>query len=336
MKKFISLVLTLCLIFSAMGCNLNGTGEQIAEKNGIYPFGITDQAGREVIIEKKPEKIVSGYYISTSALIALRLEDKIVGVEAKADKRPIYKLSAPEIIELPSVGTAKEFDIEGCVALEPDLVILPLKLKNAAESLEDLGITVLLVDPENQTKLEDMINIISDVTETKDSAQKLISFISDQKDLLSNIKGEKPRVYLAGNSSFLSTCGKEMYQSDMIALAGGKNVSDEIDDTYWVDISYEQFLLWDPDYIILASDALYSVEDILNDKTLSDCRAVKNGKVFKMPGNIEAWDSPLPAGILGSVWLASVLHGDEMPEDKSEKIIKSFYEEFYGFAYVEE
>lgn len=336
MKRIFSIVLFLCLLISFAGCNFVKAAEHIKTEDGIYPLNITDQAGREIVIEKRPEKIVSGYYISTSALIALGLEENIVGVEAKADKRPIYRLSAPEIIELPGVGTAKEFDIEGCAALDPDLVILPIKLRNAEESLKNLGITVLFVDPEDQTKLEDMINIISKVTGTENSAQKLLSFINAQKDILSEIKTEKPTVYLAGNSSFLSTCGSGMYQSGMIALAGGKNVSDEIYDNYWADISYEQFLLWDPDYIILASDASYSVEDVLNDKTLYDCKAVKNGKVFKMPGNAEAWDSPLPSGILGSVWLASILHGDEISKDECEKIIKSFYEEFYGFTYVAE
>ena len=48
-----------------------------------------------------------------------------------------------------------------------------------------------------------------------------------------------------------------MYQSDMIRLAGGKNVAAEIKDTYWAEIDYEQLLTWDPTYIILASNAVY-------------------------------------------------------------------------------
>ena len=63
-----------------------------------------------------------------------------------ASKRPIYSLSAPELIELPNVGSAKEFNLEGCIALKPDLVILPKKLKEAAATLSELGITVLLVE----------------------------------------------------------------------------------------------------------------------------------------------------------------------------------------------
>ena len=47
-----------------------------------YPVTLTDQAGREVTIENKPEHIVSGYYISTSACIALGLSDRMAAVEA--------------------------------------------------------------------------------------------------------------------------------------------------------------------------------------------------------------------------------------------------------------
>src|SRR5699024_3386088 len=105
-----------------------------------YPLTLTDQAGREVTLEAEPGTPVSGYYISTSLLIALGLEDQLVGIEAKADSRPIYARSAPQLLDLPSVGTAKELDLEGCLALEPDLVILPLKLQDSADTLAEMGV----------------------------------------------------------------------------------------------------------------------------------------------------------------------------------------------------
>ena len=113
----------------------------------VYPVTLTDQAGREVTIEEEPAKLVSGYYISTSLLIALGLEDRLVGIEAKADTRPVYQLSAPELLELPSVGTAKEFDLEGCAALEPDLVLIGWGMNDGTwhESPDLLGENILKI-----------------------------------------------------------------------------------------------------------------------------------------------------------------------------------------------
>lgn len=298
----------------------------------VYPVTVTDQAGREVTIEKEPSSIVSGYYISSSLLIALGLKDKVVGIEAKADKRPIYKLAAPEMTELPNVGTAKEFNLEACAALSPDLVILSMKLKDAAQSLTDLGITVLLVNPESQDLLTEMINTIATATNTNSEAAKLLAYIDSQKAILTSaLSGVEPEsVYLAGNSSFLSTAGPSMYQSSIIELAGGKNAADSITDTYWAEISYEQLLAWDPSYIIIASDAEYTIDDVMNDPNLAECTAVKNSHVYAIPGDVEALDSPVPAGILASVWLAGILHPDQVPTDTYTTEMTNYYETFYG------
>ena len=332
MKKILSLLLCLALLLS-----LTAVASAENVENTQYPVTLTDQAGREVTIQEEPQRIVSGYYISTSALIALGLQDKLVGIEAKAAKRPIYQRSAPQLIDLPNVGTAKEFDLEGCAALEPELVILPLKLKDAAKTLEDLGFPVLLVNPEDQAQLEEMISLIAAATNTQSSAQALLDFTAAQEALLEKtLEGTRtPSVYLAGNSALLSTAGDAMYQSDMIRLAGGVNAAAELTDTYWVEISYEQLLAWDPDYILLASDAGYTVEDVLADPNLADCAAVKNGNVFKMPGKAEAWDSPVPSGILGAVWLANLLHPEAFTEEDCAEVIDEYYETFYGFTYSE-
>ena len=341
MKKILSMLLCLAMLLPLSACGKNGSKEETVTESAssvaYYPVTVTDQAGREVTIEEEPQRLVSGYYISTSALIALDLDEKLVGIEAKADRRAIYRLSAPELIDLPDVGTAKEFDLEGCAALEPDLVILPVKLESAAETLEDMGIPVLLVNPENQEMLESMISLIAAATDTEDNAQALLDFSAAQEAMLTKTLAdeETPSVYLAGNSSLLSTAGDAMYQSDLIRLAGGVNAASEITDTYWAEISYEQLLTWNPEYIILASDADYTVDDVMADANLANCTAVVDGNVYQMPNRAEAWDSPVPGGILGAVWLANVLHPDVMTEADCSTLIEEYYENFYGFTYSE-
>lgn len=313
------------------------TPETAAAVQTSYPVTVIDQAGRTVVIESEPQRLVSSYYISTSLLIALGLEDRLVGVENQPEKRPIYALSAPELLDLPPVGTAKQLDLEGCAALEPDLVILPLKLSDTAPSLEELGITVLYVNPEDQRLLDQAITLVGTATNTMDRASSLLDFTQAQENRLGTALAgvEKPRVYLGGNSDFLNTAGAAMYQSDLIDMAGGTNVAAGITDTYWAQTSYEQILAWDPEYIILASDATYTVEDVLGDANLAGCTAIENGNVYQIPGNAEAWDSPVPGGILGAVWLAGVLHPDQCPAAETMAVIDEFYQTFYGFTYSE-
>ena len=153
MTKMTALLLAAAMALTACGSTAAVSSEAAASATAApkvtaspetavtYPLTVTDQLGREVTIETEPKTLASGYYISTSLLIALGVQDELVGVEAKADKRTIYSLSAPELQSLPSIGTAKEFDLEGCAALTPDLVIVPAKLKDSIPQMEEQAIT---------------------------------------------------------------------------------------------------------------------------------------------------------------------------------------------------
>ena len=366
-KKFVPLLLILVLMTSFMACAKPSTEDSMATPTQVvqedtteqvveptekpadtkeqaskvsepsteaqYPVTITDHLNRTVTLEKAPERIVSGYYISTSALIALGLEDKVVGLEAKAASRPIYSLAAPKLLDLPNVGTAKEFDLEGCIALNPDLVILPVKLKDQISTMEEMGITVIGVNPENEELLMETITMIAKLTGVTDY-EELINYYTEKENDIKEVSTkitEKPRVYLAGNSSMLSTASANMYQNDLIEAAGGINVASDIVDSYWVNISYEQLIAYNPDYIIIVPESEYTKEDIKGDSNLSDIDAVKNNRVYEMPSSFEAWDSPVPSSILGKMWLTSVLYPDLYSDDNFAEDVAYFYNTFYDF-----
>ena len=347
MKKSIALLLVLTMMLAMAACGQNDTSvESSAEMKDSavtettashYPVTVTDQAGREVVIEKAPQRLISSYYITTSLLMALDQDEYLVGVEDNADLRPIYGMSSPAILELPSIGTAKELDLEACAALSPDLAILPMKVKDSVDALEELGITVLLVNPESQELLIEMIQLVATATNTEEKAEALVGFIEAQEEELTKSLAdvETPSVYLASNSSFLSTAGNAMYQSDMIRLAGGINAASEIEDTYWAEIDYEQLLTWDPEYIILPSSAKYTTEEVMADPNLAGCRAIMNGNVYQVPGHVESWDSPVPGSILGAFWLANILHPEVMTDADCTNIMDEYYETFYQFTYSE-
>ena len=303
----------------------------VSEAAGIP---LTDQAGRTVTLEQPAESIVSCYYISTYATIALGLKDKIVGLENKADTRALYALAAPELPELTQVGTLKELNVEAVAALEPDLVIMPQKLIDNAQTLEDLGITVMIVNPETQEGLETMLTLIGEACGASDQAQALIDYNHTQLERAAEMTAdlEKPSVCLLGNSSYLSVAPAAMYQNDLIEQAGGVNAAASIEEDYWADVSYETLLALAPEVLVIPSAASYTAEDVMNDPQLADLPAVQNGAVYTMPQGLDEWDSPTPSGILGVLWLTSVLHPEAYPFEEFTADAQAFYQTFYGFT----
>ena len=105
LKKAISLFIAAVLLTTMMSGQAAAAAKMPeAPENGIT---VTDQAGREVTLQAPAACLVSSYYISTAILIALGCEDDLKGIEMKADTRELYKLAAPQLLDLPAVGSGK-------------------------------------------------------------------------------------------------------------------------------------------------------------------------------------------------------------------------------------
>ena len=350
-KSILTLALTTIMAVSTAACQpkevetqeiQTPTVETSVEENvQLESIKVKDHLDREVTFEKTPDRIVSGYYITSSMLMALGLTDKVVGIEAKAQTRPLYGLAAPKLLELPNVGTAKEFNIEGALDLKPDMLVVPIRLKDVVKTLEELDIKTLGVNPESFEDIEEVLTMLGEVTRTQTKAKEIISY---NKELLKKAKAlaedtdqkEMATVYFGGNNSFLTTAGGKMHQSSLIEEAGAVNVAKELEDNYWAEVSYEQILSWQPEYIVIASDASYSVVDVLEDPALSGLKAVEEKKVYRLPSNIESWDSPVPASVLGVLAISSYLHSEEYGLEMLKQDVVEYYEKFYGFTFSEE
>lgn len=332
MKKFnIVITLLLVIVCSAFASPVKEQSTSVT---------VTDQIGRVVEIPAKPEKIVSGYYISSSACIAMGMEDNLVAVEAQSSKRPIYKLAAPQIMERPDVGTAKAFNLEACLSVEPELVILPVKQKETAKALEEVGIPAIVVNPESHEQIIEMFQLIGKATSREKEASVLIE---KYKAVLSVVEEKaskvdiKPVVYMCGTGNYLTTAPKDMYQSNLIEQAGGINAAFSIEGSSWKEVSYEQLISFNPDIMVIPTNSNangtpdYSIEDILSDPQLAGITAVKNKTVYQMPIGLEAWDSPVPSGALGALWMLHTLHPEVCSIEELKESVNNFYLELYGF-----
>lgn len=324
LKKIFSVFIVITMMFSLIAC----TPKTSTQSTQIE---LTDQAGRKISLEQPAQKIVSCYYITTYATLSLGLSDKLVGIEKKAESRPIYQMTNEKLLDLKQVGSLKELNIEAIAELKPDLVLMPMKLKEKAQTLTDLGIQVLVVNPETQEQLIEMLTLIAKATGVENKAKELTDYYQQQMDKMAKSQKTNQQVYMGGNSSYLETAPATMYQSTLIETAGGVNAAKDIEGNYWTKVSYETLLKMNPDMIVIPSAASYSVQDILDDQQLQSLQAVQKKNVYQMPRGIEEWDSPVPSGILGTMWLYSLLHSDTYSFESFVKDVQDFYKTFYGF-----
>lgn len=115
-----------------------------------------------------------------------------------------------------------------------------------------LNKSVIVVEPESMTQFLECITLIGSAIGEEEKAAELLVYYKDKISQISSLAEnveERPRVYMPGGSSAFTTCTSNMYQNDLIHMAGGQNVSEELTADYWANVSAEPILDWDPEFI---------------------------------------------------------------------------------------
>lgn len=320
MKKILKLV---CVCLLLTGCSVVGDPKP---ENIV----LKDHLGREVVLEEAVDSVVSSYYISTTTLISLDADDLLVGVEMKANEREIYHLAAPELLDLPAMGNKKNFNIEECAKLNPDLVILPMSLKDYVSQLEELSIPVVVVNPETMEGFLDTVMLLGKATAHEKEAEELLTYYEETiKKIDDQVNEETKTVYFSSGKDILKSATNKMFQAELVKNAKGENVASDLNDTNWSAISAEQLIKYDPDYIFMENRSESFVEDLYEDERFSSLSAVSNKHVYTFPSLIETWDTPSSSSILGILWLSSVLYPESISMEEVREEAIAFYQNFF-------
>ena len=324
MKKFWKMLVVMCVGLTLLGCSSTQT-ETPTEK----AIKIIDQSGREVVLNKPAKRIASGYYIATTTIIGLGAKDTLVGVEMKAESREIYKQAAPEILDLPALGNKKMFHVEECAKAKPEVVFLPISLQSYVDKLEDLGIKVILLNPETNESFDEALHIIAKVCGREKIAQEYLDY---RKNLLQTyIKqdmDENKTIYMAG-MELLEAASDTMFQGEIIKAAKGVNAIKKGENSSWMNINIETLLEANPSYILLEHGGIHS-EAVYANSALSELDAIKQKHVYVFPSTLETWDTPNLSYCLGTLWTYAILHPEDVTMEDVKKEAKAFYKKFYG------
>jgi len=271
-----------------------------------YPITLTDDLGREVTIEARPERIVSLAPSNTEILFELGLADRIVGVTDYCD----YPSQA---LEKEKVGGPWSPSIESIVALEPDLVLAEeINPEEVITTLEGLGVTVFGIEATDLDDLLDDINTVGQITDTEAEAGALtadmqsdIEAVTDKTDGLS--PEEKPGVFYICWHDPPWTAGEGTFPHDLIEKAGGINIFADLEG--WPSVSLETLIARNPEVIIVTAmggEGSDTWNWVNTESRLADVSARQNGRVHFVESN---WvERPGPRIVLGLEQLAKYIH----------------------------
>lgn len=298
----ILVILSFSMIFTACQGDVSTDVEVVAEGD-VYPMEFIDSAGRKVILEKQPERIISVGPNVTEVIYALNKQDKLVGRTDFCD--------FPEEVEnIESIGTLRNPSIEKIIELKPDLVIGSAHFpQEVMEQLENLGInTVGIYRGET---FEGVYEMIGDAGKLLNATQRATEIVEEMKETVSMVTEavegrEKPSVYyvIGFGKSGDFTAGSDTFIAEMIRMAGGKNIADEI--TGW-SYSLERILEQNPE-IVICSDQFNTKEEFMSTEGYKQLDAVKNNKLFEMNTNLVDRQGPRLAQGLKEI--AKILHPD--------------------------
>ncbi len=327
-KRILSLLLAMCLIFSVAGCgNTDSDPEQTTppamsestpettpasepETTGASSsVTITDMKGREITLEEPAERIVALTASDCEILYAIGAGDTLVG-------RGKYCDYPAEVLDVPAVESGADTNIEQIIALEPDVLLMSdmAQTEEQIAQLEAAGIKVVVSEA---TNIEGVYYAIEMIGTLMGKADNAAAVIEGMKTTFANIQAQATgdgtqTIYFEVSPLQwgLWSAGKNTFMDEIAAMLGLTNCFADVDG--WGEISEEQVLERNPDFIVTITmyygEGPTPEEEILSRVGWENVTAVQNKAILNLQNN--ELSRPAPRLAEGAQLLFDFVYGN--------------------------
>ncbi|HWR18004.1 MAG TPA: ABC transporter substrate-binding protein [Clostridia bacterium] len=272
--KRIALIVALLLV-SIMGLSCAQQGS-----TSTGPIVVADMLGREVKLDAPAKKVVAINAADCEILYYIGVGDTLIG-------RGEYCNYPEEVLNVPAVQSGSETNIEQIIALKPELVIMSTMAQKPeqAEMLANAGIAVYISDATTIEQAYQNIELIGQLTGKTTEAEAAVdgmkkSFASISEKA-AGAEGKTVYFEVSPLEYGLWTAGQGTFMNEIATLVGLTNAFADVQG--WGEISEEQVLARDPDYIVTTAmyfgEGMTPVEEILSRTAWQGMKAIKNSNV---------------------------------------------------------
>ena len=265
-KKLVSLFLALLMLFSM--------ATVMAESSTIT---VTDMFGREVTIEGPVTRIIALEPSDCEMLCAIGCEDALVGRGKYCD----YPAS---VLELPAVQSGANTNLEEILALAPQVVVMSdmAHTTEQVEMLEQNGIRVIGTDANSIEEVYANIRLLGAIMGKDAEAEAVIADMQATfADVAARSEQTDKTIYfeVMPLEWGLWSAGTNTFMHELAEICGMKNAFADIDG--WQQISQEQVIERNPDYIVLVTGmGEAAVEEVMGRAGWENITAIQNGAVY--------------------------------------------------------
>jgi iron complex transport system substrate-binding protein len=272
------------------------------------PLVLIDGLGRQVLVDKPANRIISMAPSNTELLFSVGAGAQVVGRDEFSDYPAEAKV-------LPSVGGSMgKYNLEQIASLQPDLVLgSALNTAEQVKALEDLNLKVYVVpNPSDLEGLYINLETLGKLTGREEESATLVkSLIRRVNAVQVTLSGTttRPKVFYELDGSDATkpwTSGPGTFVDMLITQAGGANVAAGLSSS-WAQISQEELLAQNPE-IILLGDAAYGTtpEQVAQRAGWGEIAAVKGNHILTFDDNLVS--RPGPRLVDGLEILAKLIH----------------------------
>ena len=275
---------------------------------------VTDMTGREITLDEPATRIVALTASDCEILYALGAGDVLVG-------RGEYCDYPAEVLDVPSVQSGYDTNIEQIIALEPQVLLMSTmaQTQEQIDALEAAGIKVVVSDAQDIEGVYTAIEILGKLMGKDDTAAALVenmrnSFAELQEKATGD--GSKSVYFEVSPLEYgLWTAGSGTFMDEITRMLGLRNAFEDVQG--WGSISEEQVLERNPDYIVTITmyfgEGPTPVEEIMARPGWENVTAVQNGAILNLVNN--ELSRPAPRLVDGAQMMYDFVYGEAAGEN---------------------
>lgn len=262
----------------------NAQSESAVNVKGVsFPRQVRDGSGQPVTIDAPPRRIVSQTLGTDEILLAICSPERIVGL-GKFALDPKY---SNVVAQARAAGSPVVQNTEEILQLKPDLVfVASYSRAEIVEQLQSAGARVFRLA--NFDRIEDIkqnIRTIGQATGDDERAEALVAQMERELDAIrarvASAGNKRPRVMSYSPSG--STAGANTLFDEILRTVGATNVVAENGIEGFRKISAEQVAEWQPDFIVVGTDANKFEEtkqQLLANPAVAATKAARDGRII--------------------------------------------------------